>query len=172
MKLNIVAVLVAIIALGVAVMAFTKESQAPAEKLGASGSGQDTTSPQFFLGGLVVGGMFSTSTQGSMVIPGSSMDDESTIMILPTGATTATLPASTTLANIIPRPGMTKTYTIFNRSTSTVVLTLAGNTGVTLKKSSTTVTANGISTGDNGFFVTLTRLFNGNIAAQAENFGS
>lgn len=170
MKLNLVAVLVAIVALGVAVMAFTKETPAP-EQLGASGSGQDTTSPQAFLAGLTVGGMYATSTAGNAVLPGSAMDDESTIIVLPTAATTLTLPASTTLANTIPRPGMSKQFMVFNRGTSTVALTLAGNTGVTMVKSSTTVIAQGSTTGTNGFLVTLTRLFNNNISAQTENFG-
>lgn len=140
--------------------------------LGASGSGQDTTSPQSFLAGIAVGGVYATSTAGNAVLPGTAMDDESTIIVLPTAATTLTLPASTTLMNVIPKMGMRKTYTIFNRGTSTVALTLAGSTGVTLKKASSTVVAGGISTGDNGFILTITRLFNGNVAAFVSNLGS
>jgi hypothetical protein len=164
---------IAILALVIATSSFffPRTVERVVETLGASGSGQDTTSPQSFMAGLSVGGMFATSTAGNMTLPGNSMDDESTIIILPTAATTVTLPASTTLANVIPRQGMSKTYTLFNRGTSTVAITLAGSTGVTLVKSSTTVIAQGSSTGTNGMFVTLTRLFNNNISAQVENFG-
>lgn len=166
------ALVLAIAALVIGVFALTRSTAvAPTEQLGASGSGQDTTSPQRFNAGVTVGGTYATATAGNAVLPASAMDDESTIIVLPTAATTLTVPASTTLMNVIPRVGDSKQFMVFNRGTSTVNLTLAGNTGVTLVKSSTTVVANGSTTGTNGFLVTLTRLFNGNISMQTENFG-
>lgn len=170
-KSLLVSVLALVLASVSVVFPRTTERVVETVTLGASGSGQDTTSTQSFLAGIVLGGVHSTSTTGTVVLQASALDDESIVYVLPTGATTLTLPASTSLTAVVPKVGMTRTYTVFNRGTSTNAVTLAGNTGVTLTKASTTVVANGSTSGTNGFYITMTRLFNNNIAVQVDNFG-
>lgn len=95
--------------------------------LGASGSGQNTGSTQFFDGGLVDGsGCYSTSTSG--VIPVNQMDKNHCIYIAATGAGQAvlslTLPATTSMSGVLGRSqGACRTWYIDNTDVAAATTT-------------------------------------------------
>lgn len=81
------------------------------------------------------GGVFATSSVGTVTYPASAFDTESLIEHTAASVVTATLPASSTLSSFIPTAGQSRTVCI-NAITSTV--TLAGGTGTDLNSASTT----------------------------------
>lgn len=129
-------------------------------------AGDTYTFPVNFLAGSTDGGVFSTTTAGTVNLPASNLAQATLISVLPTSATTLTLPASTTLGAIMPTPGMTKVVYINNRGTSTSnTLTIAGATGVVLKKATTSATMSGDTDGSSVIKLILTRLASGNFTA-------
>lgn len=82
------------------------------------------------------GGIFATSSQGSVTYPASAFDVENVIEHTTTAAVTATLPASTTLSSFVPNSGDVREVIIKNIGTTR--LTLVGATGTLLKVASST----------------------------------
>lgn len=86
-------------------------------------------------------GSFATTSQGTVTYTASSIQSASVILHNATAATTATLPASTTLATWLPKVGSRISIAVVN--TGTGVLTLAGGTGTLLLTASSTKAING-----------------------------
>jgi len=102
------------------------------KSLGAAGP--DFSFPALFRQGVVVGGnVFATTSAGTVTYTAASLKDVTLIQHTATAAVTASLPASTTLSNIVQSPGDTKTIYL---TPITSAVTLAGGTGTALNTAS------------------------------------
>lgn len=91
--------------------------------------------------GLIQNGNLATTTPASMTMAATDFTGGyATISDLPNvGSITLTLPASSTMSTFLPSVGDTKSYTLFNASsTAAITVTLAGGTGTILEDASTT----------------------------------
>lgn len=100
-------------------------------------------------GSLTSGGITATSTGASMTMTSTDFVGKSLVQVTPTvPAVTLTFPASSTLAAWLPNAGDSTVFTFANASTSpSVNVTIAGTTGVLLRKATTTAV---IPTGGTG----------------------
>jgi len=156
--------------LAVAVLAMAGAVFLKSETALGAGVSQDVYFPQYFNAGLVEAGITSTSTTGTVVLPFTAFDEEKVVRVIPTGATTLTFPASSTMAGFIPTPGMTKSFIVHQAGTSTNAITFAGGTGTLLKRATTSSAIAGDADGGNFAEVTMTRLFNGNFAVGVRSY--
>ncbi len=161
MNKNIVAALVALVVVFGAGYYLAKPSQSNLGGLSerdiravSLGVGQTSASQRFMVssnGVTTQGGVLSTSTPASLTLQASDIVDRATLFVTPTtGATTLTLPASTTLAalNFLPNAGDRTRIVIVNASTTVAKnLTIAAGTGSLLVSASTTAQ---IQSGANG----------------------
>ena len=118
------------------------------------------------------GAVYSTSTATNSTLLTEAIDDETVVAItLTQGSGTLTLMASSSVPGI-PNPGDMRTIYIRNATTSaSVTLTLAGATGVTLKRAaSSTAMLIGDTDGSNTFKVDLYRKANTDIVANLTKF--
>lgn len=171
----LVAILLVVI-LGWNAYLVSHQSAAPiaCEPQPGGGSSPDHYFQENFLQGLIEGGgIRATSTTGStMPLVLSDFDVETVIdATLNQVDATISFPASSTLANFLPRAGDTKTLLIRNASTTaTMDLTVAGGTGVLLKNATSTAQIRGDSDGANFATVKLTRKANRDIEALLDIF--
>lgn len=112
------------------------------------------------------GGVYATSTAGNSTLLGEALDTENVISHTLTGGVgTLTLMSSSSaqLVSRIPNAGDEFVFTIINASTSVnAILTVAGGTGMTMKRAaSSTATVIGDTDGLNNFRITLTRIATG-----------
>lgn len=153
---------VAVVALGVAVVGlfYPGATSTVVKKFGSS-AGQDHSFMEFFHGGLADGGdILASSTPGdSTLLASNVMKYRQFDHTLNTQSGTLTLPASTTLAGWLPSPGDTREILIRNATTtSSINLTIAVGTGMTLKNAaSSTPLLIGDTDGKNTMFVKLVR---------------
>lgn len=91
-------------------------------------------------GGILLSDVLSTSTPASMTLAATDLANYSSILMLPTvGSITVTLPASSTLSSLVPTAGDVWEMTFVNSTTTNAQnITLAGGTGTTLYKATTT----------------------------------
>lgn len=128
--------------------------------------------PQMVIQG---GGTNATTTTTSSTLTTSDIDDENVVsMTLTQGSGTLTFPASSSFPGI-PNTGDTRMIMVRNATTSaSVVLTLAGGTGVKMKVASSTGTTNlqilGDTDGDNNAVILFTRKSNSDIVGNVIKF--
>ena len=167
MKLSIVAIVLAVIALVAGGLAFLKPVPAQQQPLGSSGGGNDFLAQVNFWQGQVNKTQIATTSQGTAITIGGAeftgWANSGVVSFTPglTAQTTLTFPASSTIGSLVPNAGDRETFCIRNATTTAgVYMTFAASTGVNLLTASTTLTtANGakqILTGKVGCF-TLTR---------------
>ena len=82
------------------------------------------------------GGIFATTSKGSVTYPATAFDVENVIEHTTSAAVTATLPASSTLSSFVPNSGDTREIILKNIGTTR--LTLVGASGTLLKVASST----------------------------------
>jgi hypothetical protein len=139
-KLTVVGVVVAL-ALG-AVGLFTGDSTIVnptevREVVGAAAS-PEVYQHTFFNTGYSYGGYFATTTAGATRLTARDLQNDVTYYnITPSAATAWTLPASSTLSTIVPKPGMCKEFIMNNASASNDITVTAG-TGWDIKNASGT----------------------------------
>jgi hypothetical protein len=94
-----------------------------------------------FDGGTIYSSTLSTTTGTAVTLKQSDLLTYTTILALPiVGATTWTLPASSTMASYVPVAGDTQRVTIVNASTTAgITLTLAAGTGWNINSATTTL---------------------------------
>ena len=143
-SLSVVALAVALVALGVVLLG----GKAPAQVTDLGGaSGQHVSFHQFFHDNITVGGYsFATSSAGTATYTAASINNSRVIEHNATAALTATLPTNAALSAIgfLPSVGDSRVFFIH---ASTTLITLAGNTGVTLSSASTTKAISAGTTG-------------------------
>ena len=128
--------------------------------LGASGSGQNTGSFQTFSGGMANGGdIVATSTLSNSTLTARDLMRASCIdMNITQSSGTLTLPATSTLASWLPAGGHREICVRNATTTSSITLTVAVGTGMTLKNSaSSTNIITGDTDGDNTLWIRLFR---------------
>ena len=106
------------------------------------------------------GGVTATSTQSSSALLATAIDTENVVDItLTQGSGTLTLPATSTMSAIAPHTGDTRTIYIRNATTTAGInLTIAGGTGMTVKRAaSTTAMLIGDTDGSNTMKVDFVR---------------
>lgn len=106
------------------------------------------------------GGITATTSSTTAILLATDIDTENVVEVTPAnGATTLTLPATSTMTNIIPNAGDTRTIWIRNATTSASTgLTIAAGTGMTLKNgASSTALLVGDTDGDNTMRVDMVR---------------
>jgi hypothetical protein len=141
---NIVIGVIAVVALVLGGFALTRES-AP---LGATPGG-DFTNPVIFLSDIMRSNAVASSSQGSQTVGAAEFrrwSAASTVAFSPglVAGATITLPASSTVPDLVPKAGDTKTFCVRNATTTTnVAVTLAGSTGINLVVASSSATALG-----------------------------
>lgn len=124
---NLVAVAVSVAALAVSFVAYNK----PAEF-----GGTEEFFTKYFREDAILGGFnFATSSQGAATYTAATFKPSKTITHTATGALTATLPASSTVPDFIPRTGDTATKFLLPVTNG---ITLAGGTGMDLNTASST----------------------------------
>lgn len=122
----------AVLALAVGVVGVNKQ---PEMTLGAF-SGPEIYDTIFFKNNVVVGGdNFATTSQGAATYTAATIKNARVITHTAGAALTATLPASTTLTDFIPRSGDTATKYLLPVTTG---ITLEGGTGTDLNTASST----------------------------------
>lgn len=91
----------------------------------------------------------STTTGTAVTLQQSDFQPYNSMLVNPiVGATTLTLPASSTLSQLVPKPGDVQQLMIVNATgTAAATVTIAGNTGTLLRKATTTpaINAGGVS---------------------------
>lgn len=121
---------------------------APDASLGATPGG-DFYNQVNFAGGVVNSTNVSTSTNAAATITAAELTQwtrASVVSLIPNvvAAATFTLPASSTVPNIVPRAGDRAQVCVRNATTTAnIALTLAGSTGINLTVASTSVSALG-----------------------------
>lgn len=110
------------------------------EVVGAS-AGPENTEHQTFLNGFTNAGYLATTTGGTVRMTTGDLGNVTYLRVNPTSATTLTLPASSTLAGIIPKAGMCRELSIENANATNDVTVTAG-TGWDLKLASSTAVVN------------------------------
>lgn len=128
-----------------------------------------TTATTFTQGG----GINATSTSGTVVpLLAADFDTENVIDVtLNVQDATLSFPATTTLTSFIPTAGQSRTLLVRNASTTAAMdVTIAGGTGVLLKKATTTAVIYGDTDGANYGIITLTRKSNTDIEAMLNIF--
>lgn len=124
-------------------------------------SGPTYTEQQEFLGGVVMGGVHATTSQGNVTVTAGEFKSwlNSGLVSFSPGllaGATITLPASSTIPNLVPKAGMSQRFCIQNAtSTANIAITLAGGTGTKFLVASSSATALGstkIFTGKVGCF--------------------
>lgn len=99
-------------------------------------AGPNHYDPEFFYQPVTMGGnVLATSSAGAVTYTQANLRNTSLIMHTATGALTATLPASSTLSDFIPRAGDRRVICI---NAITTKITLAGGTGTDLNTASST----------------------------------
>ncbi len=113
------------------------------------------------------GGIRATSTvNNAETLLASDFDVENVIdYTLNVQAATLTLPASSTLSSFVPTAGQTRSIFIRNATTTATNLTIAGATGVLLKKATSTAVIIGDTDGANYARIDFTRKANTDIEA-------
>lgn len=154
----VVALIVAFIALGQAAPGPQGPAGKPGESFGAVPGGTFTNKVEF-LGGVQMGGVTATTTNGSQTVTAAQLRqwvNSAVVQLSPVTVAggTITFPASSTIADILPKPGDTAEFCIQNATTTAnVPQTIAGATGVSLNVASSSATALGsavIRTGETG----------------------
>lgn len=108
------------------------------------------------------GGVTSTSTAGAAsTLLATDIDIENYVVMTPTGANhTLTLPATSTMTNIIPNAGDTRTIIVQNGATAATTTTIAAGAGMDLQEPD----GQNVVIGQNNFaYLTLTRKSNGDM---------
>lgn len=167
---NIVIGVLATLTIVFGILLFSKPSPTLPPPLGL---GTDHYYQESFLAGLVEGGgIRATSTvNNAETLLASDFDVENVIdYTLNVQAATLTLPASTTLTSFLPKSGDTRTILIRNATTTATNLTIAGATGVLLKKATTTAIIYGDTDGANYGTIKFTRKANRDIEAIFDSF--
>lgn len=124
-----------VVALAVLFSANLGQSPMAQQPLGAF-AGPDVTETMFFRGDAVLGGSnYATSSIGAATYTAGDILRNKTITHTAASALTATLPASTTLQNLVPNTGDTAVRFILPVTTG---FTLAGGTGTDLNTASST----------------------------------
>lgn len=85
--------------------------------------------------GLLMSNSTATTSKGTVTYTAANITSIHSLIHTTTGATTATLPASSTLSSLIPTAGDRMSIVVVNPGTG--ILTLAGGTGTTLVSAST-----------------------------------
>lgn len=148
----------------------------PKVQFGGS-AGPNYYNKQFFQNGIVVGGSaYASSTANSAeTMTGRELDDEIVLdYTLTVQDATLTLPASTTamFSSNIPKTGDTMTRFVRNATTTASIdLTLAGGTGVLLKKATTTAKIFGDADGASYARLDFIRKSNTDVEAMLTIFG-
>lgn len=168
MNLNYVGLAGAVVALIVAFIALGQAAQGPqgpqgpagkpGESFGATPGGTFTNKVEF-LGGVQMSGVTASTTNGSQTVTAGELRrwvNSAVVQLSPVTVAggTITFPASSTIADILPKPGDTAEFCIQNATTTAnVPQTIAGATGVSLNVASSSATALGsavIRTGETG----------------------
>ena len=147
MKNSTIALVISVLALiGVGFVAVRE----PAPVQFGATPGGDFTNQANFLGGVVNSTNISTSTNSSATITANEFrgwSRASVVSLIPnvtTAAVTFTLPASSTVPDLVPRAGDRATFCIRNATTTAgIYMTLAGGTGTNLVVASSSISALG-----------------------------
>lgn len=139
---NKISIVLAILALVLGGIALTKESKPVEPMVGGLTEYQSKlfAAPVTFDQGIVESSVLSTTSPANRTLNVSDLKDTSVILMNPTvGAITVTLPTAANLGSeFLPQIGDSKEVTIVNStSTAAAVITVAGNTGTSLRKAST-----------------------------------
>lgn len=104
------------------------------------GAGSTYTELLEFMGGFILRDTYSTTTPAAATLSAKETAGYSTVNFYPSvGAVTLTLPASSTLASIIPKAGDMKRVCYYNATTTAAInITLAAGTGIDVESASTT----------------------------------
>ena len=119
------------------------------------------------------GGIYATSTLANSTLYAGDIAANNVVdMTLTQTSGTLTLPATSTMTNIVPNPGDTRTLWVRNASTSAAVnLTIAAGTGMTFKNAaSSTVLLIGDTDGDNAMKIILVRKADNDINVYLQKF--
>lgn len=147
MKTSLVAIVIAVAALGFTL--FGGSVKAPS--LGATPGG-DFFNPVSINAGVTNSTQVATTSQGSVTVTANefrSWANASVVSFSPglVAGATLTLPASSTISNLVPRAGDRQTFCIRNATTTAAVpVILAGGTGTNLLVASSSVSALGSKT--------------------------
>lgn len=168
-KVTLGLVVVAIIALGAYTFpkVQTSQPQVIEKELGAA-AGPEHTEFQSFLAGSQncgPGGINATSsTNSSETMSVREFRSSCVIDYTVNGSnTTLTLPASSTMPDLIPQAGNTREWIIRNASTTARNITISGGTGSLLKKATTSAVIYGDTDGASVGFLKATRKTNSDI---------
>ncbi len=152
---------IAVVVLLVGGIALLNQHAAPTPPAGSSAS-PDHYELQAFYSGLIRGGLVSTTSQATAETLGATelraWLNSSEVSYSPglTAAETITLPASSTLAGVLPHPGDSQRFCVRNATTTAgTQLTFAGSTGINLVVASSSATSLGgtlLRTGKVGCF--------------------
>jgi hypothetical protein len=119
------------------------------EQAFGAAAGPEHTNKQIFLGGVQYGGIVATSSQGSQTITAGEFRqwvNASVASYAPglLAGGTLTLPASSTIPDLVPRAGDRQTFCLRNATTTAgIFVTLAGGTGTNLTVASSSASALG-----------------------------
>lgn len=147
---NKIALVIAILALVLGGVALTNKTEAPVLGGLVEYQAKIFSALATFKGGTVHSSTYSTSSPASATLLLHEILNRSTLAITPTvGAITITLPTATVLGSgFLPSVGDSTEFTILNATgTAAATITIAGNTGVTLRKATTTSVVAGGSVG-------------------------
>lgn len=144
-KLGIVAILIAVIALGVVVF---RSGEIREVEIPVGGQFNELNHKTFFEGltteglatfdaGILQSSTFATSSAGTATYTASNITGITSLLHNATGAVTVTLPATTTLASFVPNTGDRVSILVANVGTG--ILTLAGGTGSLLTSASSSL---------------------------------
>lgn len=122
------------VAIVISVLAFTKPVP-----FGANPSPEFFVPAHFRDTAIIGGGVFATTSNGTVVYTAASFQKTNVIEHTATGAVAASLPASTTLNAFLPFPGDTRT--LFLRPITSAI-TVSGGTGTLLRTASTSKVCN------------------------------
>lgn len=140
MSKNILTTIVIMVVIAIAVGGYFYPSIV---NFGAS-AGPDHTEAQNFYGGVLRGSAIATSsTATSITVPISWLKNVDFVAFTPNvGATTLTLPASSTVSSFVPKAGNTQQTCLYNAtSTATATLTIATAAGLDLVRVATSTTS-------------------------------
>lgn len=134
---KIINVVISAVVATVVVLAFGGLNKTPVQPVGAIAGG-DVSNFTHFYNNVNIGGFdFATTSVGSVTYTALSIVNSRVIEHIATGATTATLPTNAALSSAGFLPNVGDTQTLFIHA-STTLITLAGNTGLTLYSASST----------------------------------
>lgn len=118
-----------------------KDGKSANPSFGAA-AGPDMYSYIQFHSGVTYDNAFSTTTPASLTIKASDIGNYDSVSIYPSvGDITVTLPASSTLASLLPKNGQIKKWCVYNATTTSGIdITFAGGTGLDLETASSSIT--------------------------------